>query len=130
MATEKLDQLGVDAFCDRICAGETQHAIAQSLGVGVATVCRWIAADPERSARVREARIAAARAYDEMAEQGLMNAEDPFQLAKAKELAHHYRWKSAKADPRQYGDKVQQELTGPDGGPVSQSLTIQFVDAK
>lgn len=125
---DKLDALGIDAFCDRICSGESQTSIAQSLGVGFATLSRWIAADPERSARVREARISAARAYEELAEQGLRDAIDPFELSKAKELAHHYRWKSAKSDPRQYGDKVQQEVSGPDGGPIDHSIKIEFVD--
>lgn len=107
MATEKLDQLGVDALCDRICAGESQTAIARDLGIGVATLCRWIAADVERSARVREARISAARSFDDMAEYELRSAGDAFELAKARELASHYRWKASKADPRGYGEKIE-----------------------
>lgn len=126
MATEKLDQLGVDALCDRICAGESQTAIARDLGIGVATLSKWIAAEPERSARVREARISAARSFDEMAEDELRRAEDPFGLAKARELASHYRWKASKANPREYGDKVQQEVSGPNGGPV-QVTQIQLI---
>lgn len=107
MATEKLDQLGVDALCDRICAGESQTAIARDLDIGVATLCRWIAADVERSARVREARISAARSFDDLAEYELRSAADTFELAKARELASHYRWKASKADPRGYGEKIE-----------------------
>lgn len=106
-ATETIDALGVDALCDRLCAGESQTAIAESLGVGIATLSRWIAADPERSARVREARIAAARTFDEMAEAELRAAADPFALAKARELASHYRWKASKSNPREYGEKIE-----------------------
>lgn len=106
-ATETIDALGVDALCDRLCAGESQTSIAESLGVGIATLSRWIAADPERSARVREARIAAARTFDEMAEAELRRAADPFGLAKARELASHYRWKASKSNPREYGDKIE-----------------------
>lgn len=106
-ATETIDALGVDALCDRLCAGESQTAIAESLGVGIATLSRWIAADPERSARVREARIAAARTFDEMAESELRSATDPFGLAKARELASHYRWKASKSNPREYGEKIE-----------------------
>lgn len=126
MATEKLDQLGVDALCDRICAGESQVEIAQDIGVGIATLSRWIAADVERSARVREARISAARTYADMAEKQLKDATDPFGLAKAREIASHYRWKASKANPREYGDKVQQEVSGPNGGPV-QVTQIQLI---
>lgn len=35
----------------------------------------------------------------------------------------------AKWDPRRYGDKVQQEISGPDGGSVQQELTIRLVKA-
>lgn len=106
-ATQTIDALGVDALCDRLCAGESQTSIAASLGVGIATLSRWIAADPERSARVREARIAAARTFDEMAEAELRAATDAFALAKARELASHYRWKASKSNPREYGDKLE-----------------------
>lgn len=106
-AAQTIDKLGVDGLCDRICAGESQTAIAESLEIGVATLSRWIAADPERSARVREARIAAARAFDEMAEAELRAAVDPFTLARARELASHYRWKASKSNPREYGDKLE-----------------------
>lgn len=124
-ATETIDAIGVDALCDRLCAGESQTAIAESLGVGIATLSRWIAADPERSARVREARIAAARTFDEMAEAELRAAADPFGLAKARELASHYRWKASKSNPREYGEKIEidQRTTITD-------LTEEQLDAK
>ena len=32
-------------------------------------------------------------------------------LAKARELAHHYRWRAAKIAPREYGDRVQVDQT-------------------
>lgn len=126
--THPLDAKGIDWLCDKLSAGESQRAISAELGIGIATLGRWIAADPERSARAREARIVAARAFDEMAEQVLTDAEDAFGLAKARELASHYRWKASKANPREYGDKVTQELTGANGGPINNSLTIEFVN--
>lgn len=96
----------LDVLCRRIVDGETLTAIARSYGTGIATLCDWIAASPERSARSREARIAAAQAYDDMALQAIREASDPFDLARAKEQAHHLRWRATKANPREYGDKV------------------------
>lgn len=107
MAKEKLDQLGVEWLCNQIIDGQSQTSIAQSVGVSLATLSNWIAADIERSARVREARIASSRAYDEKAEQALMDARDPFELAKARELASHYRWKASKTNPKEYGERVE-----------------------
>lgn len=95
-----------DALCERIIAGETLTAIATSLKTSVQNLAHWIAADVARSARVREARIAAAGSYSDLALQAINDATDPFRLAQARELAQHYRWKASKADPRTYGDKL------------------------
>jgi len=92
--------------------------------VSIGTLISWINGDSERSARVREVRIATARIWDEKAESGIENAGDPFELAKAKELAHHYRWRAAKIAPRDYGERVTQELTGEGGGPIQHAHTV------
>lgn len=117
-AQEKLDSVGLDAVCAKIFEGLSLTAIAQEAAVSIGTLLTWISKDPERSARVREARAECAKLWDEKAEHGLEGAEDALQLAKAKELAHHYRWRAAKTAPRDYGDKQAVELTGKDGGPV------------
>lgn len=35
----------------------------------------------------------------------------------------------AKWNPRKYGDKVQQEVSGPEGGPIQAEITVKFVKA-
>jgi hypothetical protein len=122
---KKCDEFGIDEVAERLMGGETQTSVAAVIGVSQATLINWIASDPERSARAREARIAAARTFDDMAEQVLLNALDTFGLAKARELASHYRWKAAKANPREYGEKIEidQKTTLTD-------LTEEQLDAK
>lgn len=88
-------------------------AIAGKLGVSFGTLNTWLSAEPERCARAREARIETARLWDEKAEAGIAQAVDAFQLSRAKELAHHYRWRAKAISPRDYGDK--QLHTGADG---------------
>lgn len=117
-AKNKLDVLGIDALCAMIVDGTTLTDAARKLEVSIGTLISWIEGDIERSARAREARVQSARIWDEKATQEIEAATDQFQLSKAKELAHHYRWRAAKIAPRDYGDKVQTELTGKDGGPV------------
>lgn len=114
-----------DDLLERIDSGEMLTAIAASVGKSKSMLGRWIAADEGRSARVREARILAAEAWDAAAQAGIEGAADPFELAKAKEIAHHLRWRASKIAPKVYGDKIQTEVTGKDGGPVqvSQSLS-------
>jgi hypothetical protein len=94
--------------------------------VHISTLIEWSEQDAQRSARMREARQRSARVWDERAEHVITTAGDPFELNKAKELAHHYRWRAKAIAPREYGDKVTQEHTGADGGPIA----IAAVDLK
>ena len=106
-AKEKLNALGVDGICEFISEGLTLTAIAQQIGVSIGSLIGWIEAEPERSARVREARSASARIWDEKAVEVIEDAADPFELTKARELAQHYRWRASKTAPREYGDRQQ-----------------------
>lgn len=117
-AIRKLDAFGIDAVCEALFDRESLTAIAHKADVSIGSLLTWLEADPERSARAKEARVAMARYWDEKAEAGISGAADAFDLSKAKELAHHYRWRASKVAPRDYGDKVQQEISGPDGGPI------------
>lgn len=93
-------------LCSRIINGETLTAIANSLDTGVATLTDWIAVNAKRSARVREARITAASSYDDLALQSIRAANNPFELAKARDEAHHLRWRASKYNPRTFGERT------------------------
>lgn len=125
ISRDKLDAYGVDALCSDVSDTKTLTAIAQERGVSIGSLLAWIEADPERSARVREARARTARLWDERAEEEIRLAPDEMALKKAKELAHHYRWRAAKIAPRDYGDKL--ELDNKHSGSVGFSLTINPV---
>lgn len=119
-----LDAMGIDKVCELIMSGQPYSAIADLAGGSKAAFINWLTADPNRSVRVREARMVAAGTFDELAESGIKNAADPFELAKAKELAYHYRWRSAKFNP-EYSEKVRQEMTGKDGAPIEHALILR-----
>jgi transposase len=101
----KLDALGIDALVEKIIEGKLQREICRDIGVAISSMVDWIAEDDERARRVKEARRAAARTYEEQAEQVIRDAAVRFELAKAKELAHHYRWRASRMDPA-YSEKV------------------------
>lgn len=103
--TQRADAM--DDLCGKVEGGATLTSFAQSLGVETSTLTRWLDADPQRSARAREARSRAAATYDDMALRGIEEAADPFELARAKERAHHLRWRAAKVNPREYGEKLE-----------------------
>ena len=124
---ERIEAFGIEAVCERLANGVTMTAIAEEIGVTVGKLSQWIASDEEHSARAREARIHAARIWDEKALSVIEQARDPFELQRAKELAHHYRWRASKTAPKDYGDKVTQEHTGADGGPIQARIAVEFV---
>lgn len=124
---ERIEAFGIEAVCERLANGVTMTAIAEEIGVTVGKLSQWIASDEEHSARAREARIHAARIWDEKALSVIEQALDPFELQRAKELAHHYRWRASKTAPKDYGDKVTQEHTGADGGPIQARIAVEFV---
>lgn len=105
-------------------------AIAQEVGVTTGQLSQWIAGDDKHSARAREARIHAARIWDEKALEVIEKALDPFELQRARELAQHYRWRASKTAPKDYGDKLQAEHTGADGGAIQIASTVTFVRPK
>jgi transposase len=116
-AQAALTEFGIDTICERIHEGDFLRDIAIRIGVSIGSLSAWLAADPERSARAREARRATAQLWEEKAAQVIEDAEDAFELAKARELAHQYRWKASKMNPREYGDKL--ELAGDKESPLT-----------
>lgn len=105
-ARTALDSFGVDAVCSAIAERSSLTSIAEDqIGVSIGSLLAWIESDPERSARVREARSAMARVWDEQAEAEIRLADNDLSLRKAKELAHHYRWRASKVS-KEYGDRL------------------------
>lgn len=40
------------------------------------------------------------------------------------------KWLASKLAPKKSGDKLAAEVSGPDGGPIQQSLTVEYVRQK
>ena len=106
IAGAKLDAYGADALCEAILNGVTLTEIARNLDVSIGSLLAWRDKDPERSARALEARQRRAEMWDELAVTQIMAAEDRFELDRAKEIAHHYRWRAKMMNPAVYGDRT------------------------
>lgn len=109
-----LDAIGVDAICAWIEEDKSYRWIAQECGVSVSVLYRWIEATEERSARVAASRAFSAHACDDKAEIYLGTIPDdgtPAQIARARELASHMRWRAKVRNP-QYGDKTETTVKG------------------
>ena len=69
-----------------------------------------------------------ARAREEYAEARVAEmqniAETVEDVARAKLLCDNIKWETARVAPKKYGEKVQNEHTGKDGGPIEQAVSI------
>lgn len=120
---------GIEAVECALIERKTLTEIAADVGISLGRFWEWLDSNPERSARAREARAKTAAIWDHEATSVIERAGDQFELAKAKELAHHYRWRASKIAPREYGEKVQQEHTGANGGAIVVDSRITLVSA-
>lgn len=109
-------------ICERIAAGESLRTVCRDPKMpGRSTVLRWLAAETQAAARFRDqyARAREAQA-DALAEEVLEIADDASEDPQRSRLRFDARrWYAGKVAPKKYGDKVQAEVTGADGGPVT-----------
>jgi hypothetical protein len=116
----------VDAIIAAVSEGTPLAQVARELGVGHTTWYDWMTADPalsERFARAREAgeEVIAAdvlRIVDEPPGTTALGATDSGHVAWAKIRAEMRLKLLAKWNPKKWGDKVQNEHTGANGGPI------------
>jgi hypothetical protein len=99
------------------------QSIADQWGVSKLQLARWIDASPERAARCREARKAAADWCDRQAEKVLLDLRPNAtgaEIARARELASHYRWRARVRDPERYAERVTVKSERVPGIPMEQ----------
>ena len=103
-----------DAILLRVAGGESLRSICSTPGMPhEATVRTWGVRDPAFGERLRQSREASAAHWDEMAERVLIEADaTKEEIARARELAQHYRWRASKYAPRDYGDRMDLTVTG------------------
>lgn len=118
MSQDLIELFGEAWVLDQILAERTLVDICNEMGTNPMSFFRWQNAEPGRLERVNDTRRQAAQLWEERAATVIAEAKSGFELQKARELAHHYRWRASRIAPRQYGDKVQQEITGAGGAPL------------
>lgn len=103
-----------DAILQRVTGGESLRSICVASDMPAeSTVRTWGASNLGFGERLRQAREASASHWDEQAERVLVEAPSTREeLARAKELAQHYRWRALKYAPRDYGERVDLNVTG------------------
>jgi hypothetical protein len=114
--------------------GLSLRKACEAAGVKHSTFLLWVSQDEELAdhyARAREALLdVQAEELEEIGERAAL-AETAVEVAGLRLLSDNRKWLLSKLASKKYGDKVQQELTGPNGGPVQiQGIAIELVSPK
>lgn len=133
-----------DAICARLAEGESLNAICKDDGMPAESTVRAWALDDVQGFGAKYTR-ARELGYDRLAEELLQIADTPQVGVKTVhkatgaettegDMIEHRRlqvdarkWMLAKMLPKKYGDKVTQELAGPNGGPIQMAVTVTLV---
>ncbi len=131
LPSEKLTAIGIDTICEHVASGESLRSWCIANGYSPRTVLDWIEADQNRVAQYARAKEDRADAVfellDDVSDQAV-TAGTAIEVAGLRLKADNIKWKLARMNSKKYGDKVQSEISGPDGGPVDLGIRVVFVD--
>lgn len=125
-----------DYICERISDGESLRAICESDDMpNRATVFRWLGKHQEFSDQYARAREEQAEALadeivsiaDQMPPITDNGSTDSGHVSWQKNRVEARKWVASKLKPKKYGDKVQQEVSGPNGGPIESTLNVSVL---
>lgn len=110
-------------FCERIGAGETVLEISRDDRMPVDRVMyEELVRDPEFAQSYRSAREQQLRNWeDRILEVSERAMRGEVEVPAAKLHADNLKWIMSKRQPRVYGDRIAQEVSGPAGGPIELS---------
>lgn len=126
-----------DYICERISDGESLRAICEADNMpNRATVFRWLGKHQEFSDQYARAREEQAESLadeivsiaDQMPPLTDNGSTDSGHVSWQKNRVEARKWVASKLKPKKYGDKVHQEVSGPDGGPIK-GLQVTFIDS-
>ena len=137
-----------DHICERIADGESLRAICEAEDMpNRATVFRWLTIHSEFSDQYARAKEEQA---ESLADEIVSIADEQCTIIKASKHGQKFgededdvevvfdatavarnrlrvdarKWVASKLKPKKYGDKLQQEVSGPNGGPVQSVLNV------
>ncbi len=135
-----------DLICSRIAEGESMRSISRDENLpAMSTLFKWLRTHSEFSEQYARAKEQSTDALFEdlldIADDGTNDwmekhdeeggcigwRENGEAMQRSKLRVDVRKWALSKLKPKKYGDKIQQEISGPDGGPVA--VSVSFVDA-
>lgn len=120
--TEQLE----NAFIEGILEGTSIANICKEIGVSPASFYRHRIESEEYERTIAHAQEASIeREMDGLIE--LADTADEDNAAAVKLKVWTRMWVAGKRKPKRYGDKVEQFISGPEGGPIRAAITVEFV---
>lgn len=119
------EKLAAD-ICERLIEGESLRSVCRDPEMpAISTVMLWItkhSAFSEQYEKATEER--AAGMFEDMFDIADDVEPDAASVAKARLRVDTRKWALSKMLPKKYGDKITQEHTGADGGPIQSQATV------
>jgi len=108
----------IETICDRIISGDSVHQICKDKGMpSEPSFYRKMMSEPEFERTIARAREVAQEAEVEYMRE-IADSATPEDHNVKKLQIWTRMWIAAKKAPKKYGDRIAQEITGADGGPV------------
>jgi len=116
-----------EAICDEVAAGGLITEICDQAGYpDYKTFRKWRTEHADFSKRIARAKEDQMDYYcDKIVRLNASMNADNWQYVNAQ--IRNTQWLMGKLKAAQYGDKVQAEVTGAEGGPIQAAITVQFV---
>ena len=113
-------------ICERVANGDTLQVIATSYDVSIGTILNW-ATKEENTDNYARAREAAADLFESKI---ITRAEavTPESAAADRVAIDALKWVAARRAPKKYGDKIQQEIVGANGGAIQVNTTAMSAE--
>jgi len=113
-------------ICERVANGDTLQVIATSYDVSIGTILNW-ATKEENTDNYARAREAAADLFESKI---ITRAETvtPESAAADRVAIDALKWVAARRAPKKYGDKIQQEIVGANGGAIQVNTTTMSAE--
>lgn len=126
MVATVFNQAIFDRICERMAEGESLRAICKTKDYPAKrTVMRWVAKDEKLAAQYADAQnLRAEHYFDEIID----IADSKSDPQKTRVQIDARKWVLARMNPKKYGDRFTQELTGEGGGPVIHKVEYEIVD--
>jgi len=138
-----------DAICERLAIGESMRSVARDESMpAMTTLFRWLREKEGFKQQYEIAKIESADAMSEdcidiadnidgqpvmadgiplVVEGEMVKVIDSVSVQHAKLKVDTRKWLMSKMKPKKYGDKIAQELTGADGGPIQTDSVFEFI---